>query len=458
MRPTTPDRPFRGPLVLAATVLGSSIAFVDASALSVALPAIRADFDGSIAEMSWVVNAYVLLLAALILPAGALGDRYGRRRVFVAGVILFAAASLLCALAPNAPGLIAARAVKGVGAALLVPNSLAILSASFPREARGRAIGTWSGFAALTGAGGPVFAGWLIDAFGWPSVFLINLPIAAAAVLLAVLFVPESRGGEETSALDSTGAALAAAGLGLLAYGLVRVSEQGADGLVWGALAAGGGASAAFLAWEARARAPMVPLGLFRSRTFAGVNGVTALLYAALGGALFLAPFQLMERQGYSAAQAGAAFLPFSLPLGLLSGAVGARMNRLGARMPLAVGALIVAASLGVMAPIAEREAAYMAGWFWAFLGLGLGMTLVVAPLTTAVFNSVDDARGGTASGVNNAVTRTAQLLAVAAVGGLASAGGFGLAALGCAGLAVAAALAAWLTIDDAQASPKDAP
>jgi EmrB/QacA subfamily drug resistance transporter len=447
--------PVRGALVLAATVLGSSIAFIDASAVSVALPAIRADLDASLADMGWVVNGYVLLLASLILLGGALGDRYGRRRVFVIGVVVFAIASLLCALAPDARSLIAARALKGAGGALLVPNSLAILSAAFPRETRGRAVGTWSGFAALTGAGGPVLGGCLVDAFGWPSVFLVNLPVAAAAVLLAVAFVPESRGGGGRRVpLDWTGAALATAGLGAFAFGLVRLSEGQTDGAAWGALAAGLAVFAAFLLHERRASGPMVPLGLFRSRTFSGVNAVTALLYAGLGGALFLVPFQLMERAGYSAAEAGAAFLPFTLPLGLLSGAVGGRMNRMGARAPMALGALLTAAALAGMAWVAGRELPYFAGWFWAFLALGLGMTLVVAPLTTAVFNSAPDDQGGTASGVNNAVTRTAQLLAVAALGGLAAAGGFTTAALICAGLAALAALTAWLTVDDAQAAP----
>ena len=448
--------PLRGALVLAATVLGSSIAFIDASAVSVALPAIRADLDASLTDMGWVVNGYVLLLASLILLGGALGDRYGRRRVFVAGVIVFAAASLLCALAPDARALIAARALQGVGGALLVPNSLAILSAAFPREQRGRAVGTWSGFAALTGAGGPVLGGWLVDAFGWPSVFLVNLPVAAAAVLLAVAFVPESRGGEDRRIpLDWPGAALATAGLGAFAYGLVRLSEGLADAAASGAVIAGLVVFAAFLLRERRARGPMVPLGLFRSRTFSGVNAVTALLYAGLGGALFLVPFQLMERAGYSAAEAGAAFLPFTLPLGLLSGAVGGRMDRLGARTPMAAGALIVAAALAGMAWVSGRELSYFAGWFWVFLGLGAGMTLVVAPLTTAVFNSAPEDQGGTASGVNNAVTRTAQLLAVAALGGLAAAGGFRTAALVCAGLAALAALTAWFTVDDAEAAPR---
>ena len=460
--PEPAGKPAHGRLILAATVLGSSIAFIDASAVGVALPAIRADLDASLTDMGWVVNAYVLLLASLILLGGALGDRYGRRLIFVVGVGLFAAASLACALAPNATSLIAARAVKGVGGALLIPNSLAILSAAFSREDRGRAIGTWSGFAALTGAGGPVVGGWLVGALGWPSVFLINLPIAGAAALLAALFVPESRGGPESGGgdeqrlpLDWLGAFLATAGLAAATLGLVRISEGKMDLAGGGSLLVGIALLGGFLLQEARARNPMVPLGLFRVRTFAGVNGVTALLYAGMGAGLFLVPFQLIEQHGYSAAQAGAAFLPFTLPLGLLSGAVGARMNRLGARAPMALGALITAASLAAMALIAGRDLPYAAGWLWAFLGVGLGMTLVVAPLTTAVFNSVADDQGGTASGVNNAVTRTAQLLAVAALGGLAAGGGFRTAVLACAALALAAAVTAWLTIDDTVAAPK---
>jgi EmrB/QacA subfamily drug resistance transporter len=452
--PAAEAPPLRGALVLAATVLGSSIAFIDASALSVALPAIRTDLRASVADMSWVVNAYVLLLASLILLGGALGDRYGRRRVFVAGVALFALASLLCALAPDARSLIAARALKGVGGALLVPNSLAILSAAFPRETRGRAIGAWSGFAALTGAGGPVVGGWLVELWGWPSIFLLNLPIAAAAVLLAVLFVRESLGGEDRGLpLDWMGAGLATGGLGAAAFGLVRLGEGQRDLLSWGALAVGVAVFTAFLLWERRAESPAVPLELFRARTFAGVNAVTALLYAGLGGALFLVPFELMEREGYSATAAGAAFLPFSLPLGLLSGAVGARLGRIGVRGPLTLGAAVTAAALAGMTLIAGRELPYFAGWFWVFAGLGAGMTLVVAPLTTAVFNSVPDAQGGTASGVNNAVTRTAQLLAVAVFGGAAPTGGFRGIALACAALALAAAATAWITVRDGDAA-----
>lgn len=454
-RGETASRPARGVLVLATTILGSSIAFIDSSALGVALPAIQEDLNASLRDMSWVVNAYVLFLASLILIGGSLGDHLGRRRVFIGGVVLFALASLGCALAPTAEALIAARALKGVGGALLVPNSLAILSAAFPKETRGRAIGAWSGFAALTSAGGPVFGGWLVDAFGWESVFLINIPIAAATVLLAVLFVPESRGGEK-GGLDWTGAALAAGGLGLLAFGLVRVSETGVDGLGLGAMIAGGAVFAGFVGWEARSTQPMAPLELFRSRTFSGVNLVTVLLYAGLGGALFLVPFQLIDGQGYSAAQAGAAFLPFSLPLGLLSGLVGGQMKRIGVRRPLFLGALIAAAALAAMGLFAPAEPPYFASWFWAFLGLGLGMTLVVAPLTTAVFNSVPDAMSGVASGVNNALTRTAQLLAVAVAGGLLAAFSFRIAVLGLAGLAVLAAVVALVMIRDEDAAPQE--
>jgi EmrB/QacA subfamily drug resistance transporter len=341
------------------------------------------------------VNAYVLSLASLILIGGSLGDHYGRRRIFVVGVALFAAASLACALAPTAETLIAARALKGVGGALLVPNSLAILSAAFSRETRGGAIGAWSGFGALTGAGGPVFGGWIVDAFGWEWVFLINVPIAALTVLLAVLVVPESRGGEK-GGLDWTGAGLAATGLGLFAYGLVRLADGGSAVAV-SAILAGLAVFAGFVAWEARSTQPMAPLGLFRSRTFSGVNLVTAFLYAGLTGALFLVPFQLIEQEGYSAAQAGAAFLPLSIPLALLSGVVGGHVKRLGARWPLVVGGAVACAALASMALVAGTDASYFASWFWPFLGLGLGMTLVVAPLTTAGVQqrARPDERGG---------------------------------------------------------------
>jgi EmrB/QacA subfamily drug resistance transporter len=409
----------RGALVVATTILGSSIAFIDTSVVSVALPAIQADLDASLADMTWVVNAFVLFLASLILVGGSLGDHLGRRRVFIGGVVLFAVGSAACALAPTVEALIAARALKGVGGALLVPNSLAILSAAFPKETRGRAIGAWSGFAALTSAGGPAFGGWLVDAFGWPSVFLINLPIAAATVLMALAFVPESRGGDAEGGLDWTGAALAAAGLGGFTFGLVGLSEGGGGALNWAALVLGTALFAGFIVWEGRTPHPMAPLRLFRSRTFSGVNLLTFFLYAALAGALFFVPFVLIQLQGYSAAEAGAAFLPFSLPLGLLSAFVGQQMRRFGARLPLIVGSLIVAAAFVLMSLLVEPRP-YMAGWFWAFLLLGVGMTLVVAPLTTAVFNSVEDAWSGAASGVNNAVARTAQLVAVAALGAVA--------------------------------------
>ena len=449
------SKPVRGGLVLATTILGSSIAFIDASVVSVALPAIQQDLSASLGDMSWVVNGYVLFLASLILIGGSLGDHYGRRRVFIAGLILFALASLGCALAPTAEALIAARAVKGIGGALLVPNSLAILSAAFPKATRGRAIGAWSGFGALTSAGGPVFGGWLVDAFGWEAIFLINVPVAAVTVLMAIAFVPESRGGEK-GGLDWTGAGLAAVGLGLFAYGLVRVAEAGADAVSWGALAAGTAVFAGFVAWEARSRQPMVPLGLFRSRTFSGVNLATVLLYAGLGGALFLVPFQLINEEAYSAAQAGAAFLPFSLPLGLLSGFVGGQMLRFGVRRPLFLGALITAAALASMSVFAGTEASYFASWFWPFLALGVGMTLVVAPLTTAVFNSVADEMGGVASGVNNAVARTAQLIAVAAAGALAAALDFRIAVLCLAALAGLAGVTALTMIRDDEAAPRN--
>ena len=387
--------------------------------VSVALPAIQSDLDASLGDMTWVVNAFVLFLASLILIGGSLGDHLGRRRIFTAGVVLFGVASLGCALAPNVEALIAARALKGVGGAMLVPTSLAILSAAFPKETRGRAVGAWSGFAALTSAGGPVFGGWLVDAFGWPSVFLINLPIAALTVAMAIAFVPESRGGDSKAPLDWTGAALAAVGLGLFTFGLVRASEDGADGLTWAAVFGGLAIFAGFVAWEARTPHPMAPLSLFRSRTFSGANLLTLALYSALAGALFFVPFVLIQGQGYSATQAGAAFLPFSLPLGILSGWVGGLMGRFGARLPLIIGPVIVAGAFALMTTFAEPRS-YWTSWFWAFLMLGAGMTLVVAPLTTAVLNAVDDAWSGAASGVNNAVARTAQLVAVAAFGALA--------------------------------------
>lgn len=406
------------PWVLAATIVGSSMVFINGSTVNVALPALQQQLDASVTGIQWVVNAYTLFLAALILPGGSLGDQYGRRRVFLVGVGIFAAASLWCGLSPNLPSLLAARAAQGVGGALLTPGSLAIISATYEGEAEGRAIGLWAGFSALTSALGPVLGGWLIDAVSWRWIFFLHLPLALVVLALSWWQVPESRD-EGAGDLDWRGALLVTTGLGSITYGLIDSSNRSfGHPLVVGTLAAGALLLALFVWVEARQEEPMMPLSLFRSATFSGANALTLLLYTALAGLLFFLPMNLIQVYGYSATAAGAALLPFSLLMGLLSSWAGGLVDRVGARLPLLVGPAIAGLGFFLFGFLPEGPGdSYWTTFFPAALVLGLGMAVSVAPLTTAVMQAAPETETGTASGINNAAARLANLVAIAVFG-----------------------------------------
>ena len=406
-------------LVLATTVLGSSLAFIDGSVVHIALADMQRSLDASVGDLQWIANSYMLCLGALLLLGGALGDRVGRRRVFLWGALVFALTSVVCALAQTAEVLILARAVQGVGAALLVPNSLAILSAAYPRERRGRAIGAWSAFAAVTSAIGPVIGGWLVDQFGWAAVFWINPPIAAVTMILAWVAVTESRDTTVRGELDWLGAGLAVLGLGLVCYALIALGEAGFNvPLALAIGAAGLAALALFVRVEARSGAPLMPLDLFRSRDFTAANLLTLLLYGALGAAIFLFPFGMIRLHGYTATEAGAAFLPFPVVLFLLARWGGTLIDRHGARLPLVLGPLITAVALVLLA-VPATGTPYWQTFLPGVVVLGIGMAICIPPLTTNVMNAVDDSHAGIASGVNNAASRVAGLVSVAAVGPL---------------------------------------
>lgn len=401
------------PFVLAATILASAMAFIDGSVVTIALPIMQTEMAADLAALQWVVNAYALALGSLILVGGAAGDRFGRRRLFVLGTVGFAAASALCALSPGLGWLIAARATQGTFAALMVPQSLAIISASFPPDIRGRAIGTWGGASALTTAMGPALGGALIDSLGWRVAFWINLPIAAVVVSLALRHVPESRSGGAQGSLDWQGALLAVTAAGFFTLGLTALAGSGSGWMASGLCLAGVAAGVAFVATERRAESPLMPLVLFASHAFAGANLATFFLYGALSGMLFLLPFDLMGPRGMTASQVGLILLPMGLLIGIFARRAGALADRIGARAFLVAGSLAAAASGAALASGLPG----LAGVLGPVILLGAGMALVVAPLTTVVMNSAPDELSGAASGVNNAVSRLAGLFAVALVG-----------------------------------------
>ncbi|HZB42832.1 MAG TPA: MFS transporter [Ilumatobacter sp.] len=399
---------------LAATVLGSGIAFLDGTVVNVALPSISDDLGTSVAGLQWIVNAYLVTLSALLLLGGTLGDRFGHRRVFVAGAVIFTAASVLCGLAPTSGFLIAARSLQGVGGALLVPGSLAIIAAAFHHDDRGRAIGAWSGLAGVASSIGPFLGGWLIDAVSWRLVFLINVPLAAATIWISIRHVPETRSSRHAP-LDIPGAALITVALASISYAAIDHSTNMAVvAAVTGAITL-----VAFVVVEHRSTHPMLPLGLFRSPQFTGTNLTTLAVYAGLAGALFLVVLRLQVSLGYSALEAGASLVPLTVIMLLLSPVAGQVSQRIGARIPLTVGPIVSAAGQFMLSGVDPGDG-YVRDVLPGVTVLGIGMAITVAPLTAAVLGSVGDDMAGVASGVNNAVARFAAMLAVAALPGLA--------------------------------------
>lgn len=459
-----------GRWVVLTTVLGSSMAMLDSTVINVALPRIGEDLGTDLAALQWTVNAYMLTLAGLILLGGALGDRYGRRRVFVVGVVWFALASLLCGVAPNAAVLIAARALQGVGGALLTPGSLALIQASFHPDDRARAVGLWSGLGGVGAAVGPFVGGWLVDGPGWRWVFLLNLPLAAICVPVALRHVPESRDPAAHGRFDVLGAVLGALALAGVTYALIEAPGRGASPLVIGSAVGGVLLGVAFVQVERRRSDPMLPPSIFRSRLFTSVNIVTFCVYAALGGFFFLSAIQLQVVAGYSALGAGTALLPTTVLMLLFSASAGDLGRRIGPRIPLTVGPLLAAAGMLLMLRVGPGASvtSYLSDVLPAVLVLGLGLVTLVAPLTATVLAAVDAGRAGLASGINNAAARAAGLIAVAALPLLAGMGPeayrdagefaatFRRAMPMCAGLLVAGSVIAFWTVRTPPAADRD--
>jgi EmrB/QacA subfamily drug resistance transporter len=406
-----------GRWIIGATVLGSGIAFLDGTVVNVALPAIGADLGTSLTGLQWVVNAYLITLSSLLLLGGSLGDRLGRRRVFVVGLVLFAAASALCAMAPSVAYLGGARALQGVGGALLVPGSLAIIAATFHPDDRARAIGAWSGLASVTSSIGPFVGGWLIDSASWRLVFLINIPLAAVAIWIAMAHVPETSAATRDP-LDIPGAVLVTTALAALSYAAI---EHGSE-LAPIAAVAGAIALIAFVLVEHFGAHPMLPLTLFHSRQFSGTNLTTFAVYCGLGGAMFLVVLRLQISMGYSALEAGSALVPFTIIMATFSSRAGALSQRIGARLPLTVGPVVAGTGILILSRLGPGDT-YLRGVLPGVVTFGAGMAITVAPLTAAVLGSVSDQQAGVASGVNNAVARFAGLIAVAALPALAGIG-----------------------------------
>lgn len=443
----------RGRRVIAAAVLGSGVAFLDGTVVHAALPAMSDDLDAGLTGIQWVLSAYLLTLGALVVVGGAFGDRFGRRRVFMVGLVGFGVSSLLCGVAPTIESLIAARAVQGVAAALLVPGSLAILSASFHPDDRGRAIGAWSGLAGVSTALGPFLGGWLIDTFSWRWVFLVNLPLIAAAVAMAARHVPETRDEAAEGRPDLLGGLTLATGLAGTVYALIAGPAEGWPLPTVVAGAAGLALLVTFVVVETRLDHPMVPMRIFRSSQFSGANGATFAVYAALGAASFLLVVHLQEDLGYSALAAGASLLPTTVLMLLFSARMGALSQRLGPRGPMTVGPLVMALGLLMLRSVAPGTT-YTEGVLPGSVVLGIGLTITVAPLTATVLAAVADAHVGVASAVNNAVARIAALLAVAVLpalaglsGGLRMDDGYEQAMTIAAGVAAVGGGVSWLTI-----------